>query len=76
MTTYEILNLIIQCVTTVFVGGGLIYAGKQASLRVKTHNDNHEWNRRIATQNALSDFNNSVNLNEIQKQFNFLNSKR
>ena len=76
MTTYEIYNLIIQIVATIFVGGGLVYAGKQVSLLVLTHNDNHDWNRRIATQNALRDFNNSVSLDELQKEFNFLNRKQ
>jgi len=44
---------IAQILVSLFTGFGLIYAGWQVSLLKKTHQQNHDWNRRIAAQGAI-----------------------
>lgn len=56
MTLFETLSLVIGVVNTVVILGGLIFAYRQIRLLVNTHSDNHEWNRRSATQETLMSF--------------------
>jgi len=53
MTPYETLSLVIGMVNTIVILGSLIFAYRQIKLLVNTHSDNHEWNRRSATQETL-----------------------
>jgi len=46
-------TLLVQAITGILIGIGLIYGGKQVSLLKKTHLDNHDWNRRHAAQQAV-----------------------
>lgn len=48
----EILQLIIHLLSAIFIGVGLLYTVKQIKLLIKSHSDNHEWNRRKVAQDA------------------------
>ncbi len=56
---------------------GVIYAGITVYLIHKTNKDNHEWNRRIASQNAIKDINiySGDIITELNKIFNTHSSK-
>ena len=48
----EILQLTIRLLSAIFIGVGLLYTAKQIKLLIKSHSDNHEWNRRKVAQDA------------------------
>ncbi|GAB1394397.1 hypothetical protein MASR1M60_25610 [Rhodocyclaceae bacterium] len=82
MSAYEILSLAMSALTALIALGGLAYAGfqlKQAreygELSYKVHQAEHDWNRRLAAQNALKDYAASVALGGLQKAFDYLNKK-
>lgn len=54
MTTYEWSSLLVMAISALFVGISLLYLSRQIKLFIASHEDNHEWNRRIATSDALS----------------------
>lgn len=62
----------LQCISLLFVAISLIYTGIQVSFLIKSHKDDHDWNRRVATQNALREFNDSVNRHYLQVELNFM----
>lgn len=76
MTTYETISLIISGVGTAFVGGTLLYAVKQIRLIVNSHADNHKWNRRIATQNAISAISNDITDSRLNQKFRHIHVKQ
>jgi len=80
MTEYEIASLVVSLLTFITVMIGLIYGGlqlKQAASQIaetrKIHQENHEWNRRLAAQEALRDYNYSLLSSPLQDVFNYLN---
>lgn len=82
MTEYEKLSLALSALTSLIALGGLAYAGVQLKqtrdyqeLAYRVHQADHDWNRRLAAQNALKNYNQSVALSGLQKAFNYLNRK-
>lgn len=80
MTEYEIYSLIISGVTALITLGGLAYAGvqfkktkEQLQAAYKINAANHDWNRRMAAQAALKEFNQSVLISGLQSEFDYLN---
>lgn len=81
MTNYEIWSLIISALAILITIGGLLYAGNQIKLARKqlinaietieltreVHKDNHDWNRRIASQNAINSFRNQNKTKELRE---------
>ncbi len=62
--------LIIQLITLIVMTFGIFYTAKQLAQSRKIHWENHEWNRRLASQNAMSaseDINRSI---ELHKKLN------
>ena len=57
---------------------GFIFTIWQIRILIKTHADNHEWNRRIATQEAISNFNQGTfihDLNELNEMLSLFERK-
>lgn len=82
MTDYEMFMIIVTSLSGVFTFIGVIYAGvqigkssKALEQNYKIHKAEHDWNRRIAAQNALKDYSRSVVTGSLQKEFNYLNIK-
>ncbi|GGG34868.1 hypothetical protein GCM10011344_39560 [Dokdonia pacifica] len=81
MTNYEIWSLIISLITITITISGLLYAGNQIKLARKQlnsaletieltreiHKDNHDWNRRIASQNVINSFRNQNKTKELRE---------
>ncbi len=72
MVSYELAKLIISATSLIFIGATLIYTGRQIKLLIKSHADNHEWNRRIATQQALNELR-KVNVDDLNEKFGYIN---
>ena len=53
MTPYEISNLVVSIVSALFVGISVLYLAKKLKSSIAIHSDTHEWNRRIATSEAI-----------------------
>lgn len=82
MTEYEKWALALSALTSLIALGGLAYAGFQlkqgreySELAYRVHLADHEWNRRLAAQNALKDHSQSVTISSLQKAFDYLNRK-
>lgn len=80
MTTYELLTVIISSASLIILVIGLLYGAKQiknALVQIadtrRIHQDNHDWNRRLAAQEALRSYNYSLLSSPIQMVFNYLN---
>lgn len=80
MTDYEIFSLIISGITLVTVIVGLVYGGiqlKHAAFQIsetrRIHQENHDWNRRLAAQEALRAYNYSLLSSPLQDVFDYLN---
>jgi hypothetical protein len=56
MTTFEIASLIIGTLSAIFVGCSIVLLAKQLKLVIKANADNHDWNRRKASQEACYEF--------------------
>lgn len=74
MNNYEIASLCITSLSALFVGLSLIYLSKQIKLVISAHADNHEWNRRIETQNALDRIR-EVDTSPLNERFQNANRK-
>ena len=74
MTTFEILSIIVSAAGSLFVGISVLLLVKQLQLIISAHTDNHEWNRRIATQQAVSRVK-ELNNDELNKKFGYINRK-
>ena len=72
MSNYEILNLVISLFGTLFVGLSVLYLAKQIKLSLKIHSANHEWNRRMATNDILNRIR-DIDTDELNKKFGYLN---
>jgi hypothetical protein len=71
MTVLEMVMAVTAIATAIFVGIGVLCAVKQLKVLVRSHADNHEWNRRLATQQALAAINTSARGEDIQAKFNY-----
>ena len=80
MTNYEMYSLIISVVIALVTLGGLIYAGFQLKktkehlqAAYKINEADHDWNRRMASQAALKEYNQSILSSGLQSEFDYLN---
>lgn len=81
MSTYEVSILVVQAFTLIAVIvaswaaiRNLKLIAHQHHLTVVAHEQNHEWNRRIATQQALAVLR-AIDLDSLNKEFGFANQK-
>ena len=79
MTTYEIVSTFLSGATLLTVVVGLIYgarqlrnAAQQLQQTRKIHQDDHDWNRRNAAQEALRQYNYSLLSSSLQEVFDYL----
>lgn len=82
MTLYETASLVLSAATLVTVVVGLLYATRQlrnAAFQLEQtrviHQDNHDWNRRNAAQEALRQYNYSLLSSSLQEVFDYLSLK-
>jgi hypothetical protein len=80
MTDYEIYSLVISGIAALVTLGGLIYAGiqlkktkEQLEAAYKINEADHDWNRRMASQAALKEYNQSMLFSGLQSEFDYLN---
>ena len=66
MTEYEIISIAISSITAIIAFVGVLYM----SFQLKA---NHDWNRRIAAQEALKEYNQSALSSNLQSEFDYLN---
>lgn len=52
---YEGISILIQCFNILILVAGLFFVFIQIRQNTKVHKDNHDWNRRIASHNALTE---------------------
>ncbi len=50
----------------------VLYLAKQVKLSLKFHSENHEWNRRIAT-NQILNLIREIDTDELNKKFGYIN---
>ena len=74
MSNYELISLIVSGFSALFIGISLIYLSKQIKLLISAHSDNHEWYRRIETQNALDKIR-EINIDALNETFGYANRK-
>jgi hypothetical protein len=72
MTTYELLSLAVAFIGTTFVGTSILLLSKQVKIAVNVHADNHDWNRRIETQHAITKIR-ELNIDSLNEKFGYLN---
>ena len=72
MTALEMVMALAAIATAVFVGLGVLYAVQQLRVLVRSHADNHEWNRRVAAQEAIARISTSVRGEDIQAKFKYV----
>lgn len=72
MTTFELITVIVATASALFVAIGLFYAARQLRLLIRTHADNHEWNRRIAAQEAVAQVNTTAKTEDLNARFNYI----
>ena len=82
MTQYEIISIVISGLSLAVAAGGVVYAGiqlkcarKALELSLKVHSADHDWNRRMAAQDTLKEYNQSTITSLLQKNFDYLNRK-
>ena len=80
VTDYEMYSLAISGVAALITLGGLIYAGiqlkktkEQLQATYKINEADHDWNRRMASQAALKEYNQSILSSSLQSEFDYLN---
>ena len=80
MTNFELSSLIISGITALITLGGLAYAGvqikktkEQIQAAYKVNTADHDWNRRMASQAALKEYNQSILSSALQSEFDYLN---
>ncbi len=49
-------EIIIGAISACLMAGSVLYAGKQVKLLRNQHWDNHDWNRRLAAQQAVREY--------------------
>ena len=84
MTNYEIYSLFIDGFIALIALGGFVYAGiqlkktteqtEQLRAAYEINEADHDWNRRIASQDALKEYNQSTISSglQLQSEFNYL----
>lgn len=72
MTYFEIITLSFSGVTTLAMIIATLIGLRNLRLLVKAHSDNHEWNRRLATQNAIAGIR-VMKIDTLNKEFGYAN---
>ena len=72
MTPFEITSLVISALSSIFVGISVIYLARQVAISRKVHADNHDWNRRISTQEELNEIR-KLDTRGLSENFSHLN---
>lgn len=75
ISSFEKYSLLISVVGLASVIAGLIFAGIQLRSTKAALRADHDWNRRLAAQQALRDFDTSFLSAEFRKRFDYLNSQ-
>jgi len=70
MSVFEIISLCISAISAICVVFGTWFGLRNLRLIASSHSDNHEWNRRLATQNALKGIR-SLNTDLLNKEFGY-----
>ena len=76
MTLFEIISLSLSLISAICVAFATWFGLRNLRLMISAHKDNHEWNRRLATQNALNElrgFNKDL-LNEVFRSEDLMTS--
>lgn len=68
MTNYEILSLVVGGFGATFVGISVLLLVKQLKQLSAQHADNHDWNRRLATTEALGKIR-ELDIGRLNKKF-------
>lgn len=70
MTNYEIYSLVFMLISTVILVLSAFIGIRNLRLLVASHADNHEWNRRIATQDAITKVR-EINIDALNQEFGY-----
>lgn len=73
MSIFEYISIILSGISTLTVVVGFWLAVKNLNLFVKSHADNHEWSRRLATKEALLKFY-DLNIETLNEEFGYSNN--
>jgi hypothetical protein len=76
MTRFEKFSALLQIVSVLILAASVVYSGHQISLVKRVHQDNHDWNRRYATQEALNVVLDPAIRNDLNIAFDYLNSAK
>lgn len=83
MTSYEKISVVVSIINLLILVAGFGFGWKQiksATTQLKTmqeqHSDNHEWNRKMAAQEALRQFQYSVLDGPLREKFDYLHQKQ
>jgi len=67
-------GIIIQAISTSILAISVIYAGRQITLLRKQHGENHDWNRRIAAQQAIREYREiQASIEDLSHHFDYHN---
>lgn len=69
MSQFEIYSLTLQIIGFIAILVGLYFAHRQLKTLIRSHYDNHDWNRRIETFNAMNDGRLQAHLTELSVTF-------
>ena len=75
MTDFEIYSLFITGISASFLGVSLILVAKQLRLIIASHNDNHEWNRRIESHKAIHRIG-QLDTDSLNHEFGYVNRRK
>lgn len=75
MSVYEVSSLAISVLGTTFIGLSVLLLARQIKMLLLAHADNHEWNRRIATANAISQIR-EINVYSLNEAFSYMSRQR
>lgn len=74
MSVFEVSSLAISVLGTIFIGLSVLLLARQIKMLLLAHADNHEWNRRIATVNAISQIR-EINTDSLNDAFDYVNRR-
>ncbi len=73
MTFYiAVANLIVIIIGLGFTGWQAFFARRSLDKSIQIHQADHDWQRRIAAQDALRQYNTSVALSSLQENFGYI----
>lgn len=72
MTNFELASLIITGLSALLVAVSVLLLVRQIRIAVNVHSDNHDWNRRIETQHAITKIR-ELDTDKLHKKFDHVN---